>query len=156
FLYAIATPKGDGVYAQLATDDVNLRFSSKMRLNAARPPEGAAAHLIGIHAIRLEADMRNVIRPAHNRRGNFRAAWVAGKASIKVHPGLARHEQAITRDPSLQMEHACRTRLAQKKLFFAGHNHFDRATSTLSQERTVWFQDSLQFPTKAPTHVRHN
>src|SRR5215813_10064836 len=73
-----------------------------MRLNATRPPEGAAAHLIGIHAIRLEADVRNVIRSAHNRRGNFRAAWVAGKASVKIHACLARHEQAIARDPGLR------------------------------------------------------
>src|SRR5207248_2815481 len=81
------------------------------------PPEGAAAHLIGVHAIGLEADVRDIIWPAHNRRGNLRAAWMAGKPRIKVHARLARHEQAITRDPSLQIEHACRTRLAQKKLF---------------------------------------
>src|SRR5262249_2317944 len=114
-----------------------------MRLDAARPPEGAAAHLIGIDAIRLEADVRDVIRPAHNGRGNFRAAWVAGETRIKVHASLTCYEQPITRDSGLQMEHPRRTWLAQKKLFFARHDHFDRATSTLGQERAVRFQDGL-------------
>ena len=81
---------------------------------------------------------------------------MAGKTRIKVHPGLARHEQAITCDPGLQMEHPGRTWLAQKKLFFAGHDYFDGTTSALGQERAVRFQDGLQFPAKAPTHVRHN
>src|SRR5262245_33338870 len=125
FLHAIATPKDDGVQAQLAADDVNLRFPSKMRLNATRPSEGTTAHHIGIHAICLEADVRDVIWPAYNGRGNFSAAWVAGKTRIKVHPGLACHKQATVCDPGLQMEHACRTWFAQKKLFFAGHDDFD-------------------------------
>jgi hypothetical protein len=39
FLHAIAPPKLDGVKAQLSADDVNLRFPSKMCLNAAWPAE---------------------------------------------------------------------------------------------------------------------
>src|SRR5262245_23469428 len=114
-----------------------------MCLNTTRPPEGTAAHLIGIHAIRLKADVRDVIRPTHNGRGNFRAAWVASKTRIKIHPSLTCHEQTITRDASFQMEHPCRTWLAQKKLFFTGHDYFDGTASTLGQERAVRFQDGL-------------
>ena len=153
---AVTAPKFQRVNTEVATDDVDLGFGGKMRLDTARTAERATSHFIGINAHAVKTDVWNVVRPADNLRANLHTTGMAGKAGVEVKRGLPRRQLPIVGDASFDGDGTCRARFPQKKLFLPRQHQLDWPTGRPRQQHTVWLDGCLQLAAKATADMWHD